>query len=267
MGVREKDILGAISTFFVRLTTNQYIDGILTFRNDFKIRQNKKLHFVNEDDVSNATLEYDNNINKVKINKPTQVNGADVLTINDVDSALSSSSVKPVQNNVISTVLTGKANSTHSHTIEDLDILPIILNDGDPNLETMGRGLIGEIGTICLDTNSKKLYVLTEIDSGDGSPFSLPRYIWIELINPNDMDTALDINSDNPVQNKIIKEALNNKAGRHVIEGNPNLENSGDGLAGRFGDICLDINTGKIYVLTKIEGSVPPESFLNPEMF
>mgnify|MGYP003290877999 CR=1 FL=1 len=255
MAIREKNILGAISEFFVRLTTNQYIDGILTFRNDLKIRQTKKIHFVNDSDVTNATVEYDSTVNKVKINKPTQVNGADVLTINDVDSALSSSSVKPVQNNVINSVLTGKANSTHSHTIEDLDILPIILNDRDPNLETMGRGLIGEIGTICLDTNSKKMYVLTEIDSGDGSPFSLPRYIWTELINPNDMDTALDINSDNPVQNKIIKLALDGKSNRYFNNGDPNNEhpsNDVSGLEGEIGDICIDTTTNKIYILTNI---------------
>ena len=52
MAIREKNILGAISEFFVRLTTNQYIDGILTFRNDLKIRQTKKLHFVNDSDVN-----------------------------------------------------------------------------------------------------------------------------------------------------------------------------------------------------------------------
>lgn len=109
MAIREKNILGAISEFFVRLTTNQYIDGILTFRNDLKIRQTKKLHFVNDSDVTNATVEYDSTVNKVKINKATQVNGADVLTTNDVDSALSSSSVKPVQNKVVNSALIRKS--------------------------------------------------------------------------------------------------------------------------------------------------------------
>ena len=172
MSIREKNILGAISEFFVRLTTNQYIDGILTFRNDLKIRQSKKLHFVNDSDVTNATVEYDSTVNKVKINKPTQVNGADVLTTNDVDSSLSSSSTKPLQNKAINTALNGKANSSHTHVQGDItDHIPIITHNGNPN-NVMGnndnpndQGLKGEIGTICLDTSTKKVYVLTEYRS------------------------------------------------------------------------------------------------------
>lgn len=152
MAIREKNILGAISEFFVRLTTNQYIDGILTFRNDLKIRQTKKIHFVNDSDVTNATVEYDSTANKVKINKATQVNGADVLTTADIDSSLSSSSTKPVQNKIIKSALDGKAN--------------IYFNNGNPNLETPSdnvSGLEGEIGDICVDTSSNKTYILSGI--------------------------------------------------------------------------------------------------------
>ena len=152
MAIREKNILGAISEFFVRLTTNQYIDGILTFRNDLKIRQSKKLHFVNDSDVTNATVEYDSTVNKVKINKTTQVNGADVLTTSDVDSSLSSSSTKPVQNQIIKNALEGKSNRYFNH--------------GDPNNVRPREGvygLEGELGDICIDTTNNNIYMLIGI--------------------------------------------------------------------------------------------------------
>lgn len=150
MSIREKNILGAISEFFVRLTTNQYIDGILTFRNDLKIRQTKKIHFVNDSDVTNATVEYDSTVNKVKINKATQVNGADVLTTSDMGSDLNSSSIKPVQNKVIFNELKNKA-GRH-------------LYEGNPNLANSGHGLEGRLGDICFDTTNQKIYILTKID-------------------------------------------------------------------------------------------------------
>lgn len=170
MSIREKNILGAISEFFVRLTTNQYIDGILTFRNDLKIRQTKKIHFVNDSDVTNATVEYDNTVNKVKINKPTQVNGADVLTTDRIQPNLEQGDTGLVTSGAIKQALNNKSNTGHLHVQGDItDNIPIVTYNGNPNLDTSTTnctGLYGKVGTICLDKTNKKVYVLTEIRSG-----------------------------------------------------------------------------------------------------
>lgn len=170
MAIREKNILGAISEFFVRLTTNQYIDGILTFRNDLKIRQTKKIHFVNDSDVTNATVEYDSSVNKVKISKATQVNGADVLTTDRIQPNLTQGDTGLVTSGAIKQALNNKSNTGHTHVPEDItDFIPIITHNGNPNNVNTSNpnnyGLKGEIGTICLDTSTKKVYVLTEISS------------------------------------------------------------------------------------------------------
>lgn len=90
-----------------------------------------------------------------------------------VDSALSSTSTNPVQNKVINTALSGKANSSHTHTLDDVS-----------------------------ETTDKKILTATERTKLSGIA---------EGANKTIVDSALSSTSTNPVQNNVVNTALGNK--------------------------------------------------------
>lgn len=90
-----------------------------------------------------------------------------------VDSALSETSTNPVQNKVINTALSGKANSSHTHTLDDVT-----------------------------ETTDKKIMTAAERTKLSGIATGA---------NKTTVDTALSSTSTNPVQNKVVNTALGGK--------------------------------------------------------
>lgn len=90
-----------------------------------------------------------------------------------VDSALSATSTNPVQNMVINSALSEKANASHTHTLADVS-----------------------------ETTDKKILTATERTKLSGIA---------EGANKTIVDSALSSTSTNPVQNNVVNTALGNK--------------------------------------------------------
>ena len=99
-----------------------------------------------------------------------------IPTMPTIDSALSSTSTNPVQNKVVKTALDGKANSSHTHSISNIT-----------NLQTT------------LDNKSDTSHTHSYKDLSDKPTIPV-------------VDSTLSSTSTNPVQNKVVTNALNGKA-------------------------------------------------------
>lgn len=106
-----------------------------------------------------------------------------------VDSALSSSSTNPVQNKVVNSALSGKANSSHSHSITDVT-----------NLQS---SLDSKAGTSIATTSANGLMSSSDKTKLDGIATGATKVT---------VDSSLSSSSTNPVQNKVINTALNSKS-------------------------------------------------------
>ena len=106
-----------------------------------------------------------------------------------VDSNLSSTSTNPVQNKVINSALSGKANSSHSHSITDVT-----------NLQS---SLDSKAGTSIATTSANGLMSSSDKTKLDGIATGATKVT---------VDTSLSSSSTNPVQNKVINTALDGKA-------------------------------------------------------
>lgn len=125
-----------------------------------------------------------------------------------VDSALSSSSTNPVQNKVVKGALDGKANSSHSHSITDVT-----------NLQS---SLDSKAGTSIATTSANGLMSSTDKNKLDGIAIGATKVT---------VDTSLSGSSTNPVQNKVVNNALNGKANsshNHSISNITNLQSTLD---------------------------------------
>lgn len=105
-----------------------------------------------------------------------------------VDSSLSSSSTNPVQNKVVNSALNGKANSSHSHSITDVT-----------NLQS---SLDSKAGTSIATTSANGLMSSSDKTKLNGIATGATKVT---------VDTSLSSSSTNPVQNKVINTALNDK--------------------------------------------------------
>lgn len=105
-----------------------------------------------------------------------------------VDSSLSSSSTNPVQNKVINSALSGKANSSHSHSITDVT-----------NLQS---SLDSKAGTSIATTSANGLMSSSDKTKLNGIATGATKVT---------VDTSLSSSSTNPVQNKVINTAMNDK--------------------------------------------------------
>ena len=153
-----------------------------------------------------------------------------------VDSSLSSSSTNPVQNKVVNSALSGKANSSHSHSISNITNLQSTLN------AKSGTG----------HTHDDRYYTETEMNtklngkanvnhSHDSASSSENGFLSKEdkskldgiatEANKTVVDSSLSSSSTNPVQNKIVTNALNGKANSshsHSISNITNLQSALD---------------------------------------
>ena len=117
-----------------------------------------------------------------------------------VDSSLSSSSKNPVQNKVVNSALNGKSNTNHTHDIASLpdetDMLGHMENDFYTALDTKANKTTATTsanGLMSKEDKSKLDGIATEA-------------------NKTVVDSSLSSSSTNPVQNKIVTDALNGKA-------------------------------------------------------
>ena len=154
-----------------------------------------------------------------------------------VDSTLSTTSTNPVQNKVINTALSGKANTTHTHKIADVTNLQTTL-DGkastDPATQS-ANGLMSKEDKTKLDgisANATEIRLSdmednlrnmatdlgNKVDAVDGKGLSTNDYTTAEKnklsgiaegANKTIVDSEFSSTSTNPVQNKLINSSLN----------------------------------------------------------
>ena len=158
-----------------------------------------------------------------------------------VDSTLSTTSTNPVQNKVINTALSGKANTTHTHKIADVTNLQTTL-DGkastDPATQS-ANGLMSKEDKTKLDGISENATEIrlsdmednlrnmatdlgNKVDAVDGKGLSTNDYTTaektkLEGIAPNAtaviVDRLLDKDSDNAISNKAVTNNINTLTG------------------------------------------------------
>lgn len=110
-----------------------------------------------------------------------------------VDTALSSTSTNPVQNKVVNTALSGKANTSHTHAQSDITGLATALNGKASTGHTHTAASTTANGFMSKEDKTK----LNGIATG---------------ANKTTVDSALSSTSTNPVQNKVVNTALAGKA-------------------------------------------------------
>ena len=132
-----------------------------------------------------------------------------------VDTALSSTSTNPVQNKVVTSALNRKSNTGHTHSYNDLTDKPTI---GNAQITIRQNGT--EKGSFTLNQTSTKVIDLidttyasaTTSAPGLMSAADKAKLDGIATGATNiTVDSTLSSTSTNPVQNKVIFTALNNK--------------------------------------------------------
>lgn len=175
-----------------------------------------------------------------------------------VDIALSSDSTNPVQNKVITSALNGKSNTGHTHSYTDLTDKPTI---GNAQITIRQNGT--EKGSFTLNQTSAKIIdlidttydIATQSAPGLMSKDDKNKLDRIETgANKTIVDTALDASSTNPVQNKVIFTALNNKlntsdfnAMKGVTNGLATLDSTGKVPSSQLPSYVDDVIEGYYY--------------------
>ena len=154
-----------------------------------------------------------------------------------VDSTLSTTSTNPVQNKVINTALSGKANTTHTHKIADVTNLQTTLDGkASTNAATQSaNGLMSKedktkLDGISADATEVRLSdiednlrnmatdLANKVDAVDGKGLSTNDYTTAEKTklsgietgaNKTIVDSEYSLTSTNPVENKLITSSLN----------------------------------------------------------
>ena len=152
-----------------------------------------------------------------------------------VDTALNSNSTNPVQNKVVTNALNGKSNTGHTHSYTDLTDKPTI---GNAQITIRQNGT--EKGSFTLNQTSSKTIDLvdttyvpaTTSTAGLMSATDKTKLDGIATgANKTTVDTTLSSTSTNPVQNKVIFTALNNKLDTSVFNIFKGLKGQANGLA------------------------------------
>lgn len=132
-----------------------------------------------------------------------------------VDSALSSTSTNPVQNKVVNTALSGKANTSHTHTQSQVTGLETALAGKAASSHSHAQSDITGLSTALSGKSdtSHSHSVATTSAAGFMSGDDKSKLDGIAAgANKITVDTALSSTSTNPVQNKVINTALSGKA-------------------------------------------------------
>ena len=186
-----------------------------------------------------------------------------------VDTALDSTSTNPVQNKVVTSALNGKSNTGHKHSYNDLTDKPTI---GDAKITIRQNGT--EKGSFTLNQTSSKAIDLidttyvpaTTSTSGLMSATDKTKLDGIATgANKTTVDTTLSSTSTNPVQNKVIFTALNNKLDTSVFNIFKGLKGQANGLAELNSDGRVPSSQLPSYVDDVIEGYYYNSKFYEEE--
>lgn len=132
-----------------------------------------------------------------------------------VDTALSSTSTNPVQNKVVNTALSGKANTSHTHSQSQVTGLETALAGKAASSHSHAQSDITGLSTALSgksDTNHSHS-VATTSAAGFMSKDDKTKLNGIATgANKTTVDSALSSTSTNPVQNKVVNTALAGKA-------------------------------------------------------
>ena len=175
-----------------------------------------------------------------------------------VDIALSSDSTNPVQNKVVTSALNGKSNTGHTHSYNDLTNKPTI---GNAQITIKQNGTVK--GSFTLNQTSPKTIDLidttytpaTTSAPGLMSAADKTKLDGIATGATNiTVDSALNSTSTNPVQNKVIFTALNNKintsdfnAMKGVTNGLATLDSNGKVPSSQLPSYVDDVIEGYYY--------------------
>lgn len=186
--------------------------------------------------VNNVTPDENGNVN-ISVSGGT---GGNIT----VDSALSSTSTNPVQNKVIKDALDDKANLNKNNTFskenwfeKGMSLLayrdsysaikwyqnsvepPIASIDATNYTGTAARATQDGAGNVIIETYATKADVSGVVKSVNGSKPDASGNVTIAVGGGSNVtvDTVLSATSTNPVQNKVIKEALDGKLGKTEI--------------------------------------------------
>ena len=155
-----------------------------------------------------------------------------------VDSAMSESSVNPVQNKIIYQELANKAPSSHIHSRLEPVKIPANadLNDYttqgsfycsmNADAQTLKNCPVTEAFHLeCYKHNGVRQVLQTFFDTNVNT-FERNYYAggnrwseWYKIINQSSVDSSLSTSSTNPVQNKVVNTALNGKSNTNHTHG------------------------------------------------
>ena len=122
-----------------------------------------------------------------------------------IDTEMDISSTNPVTNKAITTALAGKADNT----LADSDHDGLMSNEGFRKLEGIQAEATKNIVDANITANNERNGLLTKENYKKLSEIE-------EKATRNIVDSSLSSSSTNPVQNKVIQTALNNKADKNV---------------------------------------------------
>lgn len=157
----------------------------------------------------------------------------------DVESQLSATSTKPVQNKIINSALSGKSDVGHKHNISDINNLQTTLDGKSSTSHThadfkgasnSAKGTAGFVPAPAIGDNSSKYLkadgtwatppntTYTNVTSSKDGLMTKEDKIKLDGIqegaNKTVVDSILSSESINPVQNKILNSALEGKANK-----------------------------------------------------
>ena len=162
-------------------------------------------------------------------------------TIPIVDSVLSSTSTNAIQNKVVKNALDGKANSSHTHSYKDLSDKPTIPVVDSTLSSTSTNAIQNKAVTNALDgkANSSHTHNISDVTNLqttlDGKSDIGHIHSYKDLSDKPTIptvDSSLSSTSTNAIQNKVVTNALNNKANsshNHSISNITNLQATLDG--------------------------------------
>ena len=156
-----------------------------------------------------------------------------------IDTSLSSSSTNPVQNKIINTALNNKANSSHTH--DDRYYTESEVDAKFDALVGFEARVVSELPAL---GESGVLYLILDEAGESGNIYN--EYIWVEssfeLIGSTEtklvVDTSLSESSVNPVENRVVYEALAGKA--DIGHTHTGATSSNDGFLSSTDKVKLD---------------------------
>ena len=157
----------------------------------------------------NTLIAKANGITKATITLPTSTSSDSGSSIT-VDSSLSTDSTNPVQNKIVTNALNNKANSSHTHSYNDLTDKPTIPSLEDYYTKSEVDNKLSEAvtgGTVDLSEYAAKI----DLDNKADKTHSHSYNDSIDKPTIPTVDSSLSSTPTNAIQNKVVTKVLDNK--------------------------------------------------------